>query len=120
MHEEITIPELTEVISRVTALLGPRQGSVVQLEGGITNRNFRVNFGGTDYVVRLPGKRTEMLGIDRTAECIANKAASQLGFAPGVAAMFEEPPCLVTLFVNGSEMSAKELTQPDVLAEVGG
>ena len=48
MHEEITIPELTEVVARVTALLGPRQGSVVQLEGGITNRNFRVNFGGTD------------------------------------------------------------------------
>ncbi len=77
MHEEITIPELTEVVARVTALLGPRQGSVVQLEGGITNRNFRVNFGGTDYVVRLPGKRTEILGIDRTAECIANKAAAE-------------------------------------------
>ena len=34
MHEEITIPELTEVVSRVTALLGPREGSVIQLEGG--------------------------------------------------------------------------------------
>jgi len=120
MHEEITIPELTEVVARVTALLGPREGSVVQLEGGITNRNFRVNFGGTDYVVRLPGKRTEMLGIDRTAECIANKAAAGLGIAPNVAAMFEEPPCLVTFFVNGREMSAEELRRPDVLAEIGG
>src|SRR3954451_5170766 len=120
MHEEITIPELTEVVARVTALLGPREGSVIQLEGGITNRNFRVNFGGTDYVVRLPGKRTEMLGIDRTAECIANKAAAKLGMAPGVAAMFEEPACLVTLFVNGREMSADELGKPEVLAEVGG
>src|SRR6185369_1234024 len=119
MHEEITIPELTEVVARVTALLGPREGSVVQLEGGITNRNFRVNFGGTDYVVRLPGKRTEMLGIDRTAECIANKAAAGLGMAPGVAAMFEEPACLVTMFIDGREMSAGELRQPDVLAEVG-
>jgi thiamine kinase-like enzyme len=118
MHEEITIPELTEVVSRVTALLGPRQGSVVQLEGGITNRNFRVNFGGTDYVVRLPGKRTEILGIDRTAECIANKAASKLGMAPGVAAMFEEPSCLVTMFVAGREMTAEELREPETLAEV--
>ena len=57
MHPEITIPELTEVVARLAALLGPREGTVVQLEGGITNRNFRVNFGGTDYVVRLPGKR---------------------------------------------------------------
>jgi thiamine kinase-like enzyme len=118
MHEEITIPELTEVVARVTALLGPREGSVIQLEGGITNRNFRVKFGGTDYVVRLPGKRTGILGIDRTAECIANKAAAGLGMAPGVAAMFEEPSCLVTLFVNGREMTAEELREPEVLAEV--
>ena len=118
MHEEITIPELTEVVARVTALLGPREGSVIQLEGGITNRNFRVNFGGTNYVVRLPGKRTGILGIDRTAECIANKAAAGLGMAPGVAAMFEEPSCLVTLFVDGREMTAEELRQPEVLAEV--
>jgi thiamine kinase-like enzyme len=118
MHEEITIPELTEVVARVTALLGPRQGSVVQLEGGITNRNFRVNFGGMNYVVRLPGKRTEILGIDRTAECIANKAAAGLGMAPGVAAMFEEPSCLVTMFVDGREMTVDELRRPEVLAEV--
>jgi len=118
MHEEITIPELTEVVARVTALLGPRQGSVVQLEGGITNRNFRVNFGGTDYVVRLPGKRTAILGIDRTAECIANKAAAGLGMAPGVAAMFEEPSCLVTMFVQGREMSSEELRDPERLAQV--
>jgi thiamine kinase-like enzyme len=119
MHEEITIPELTEVVARVTALLGPREGSVVQLQGGITNRNFRVNFGGTDYVVRLPGKRTEILGIDRTAECIANKAAAKLGMAPGVAAMFQEPACLVTLFVEGREMTADEMRTPEVIAEIG-
>jgi thiamine kinase-like enzyme len=118
MHEEISIPELTEVVARVTAILGPRRGSVVQLEGGITNRNFRVNFGGTDYVVRLPGKRTAILGIDRTAECIANKAAAGLGMAPGVAAMFEEPSCLVTMFIPGREMTADELREPDTLAEV--
>ena len=55
MSPEFTIPELTEVVARLAALLGPRDGTVVQLEGGITNRNFRVNFGGTYYVVRLPG-----------------------------------------------------------------
>jgi thiamine kinase-like enzyme len=119
MHEEITIPELTEVVARVTALLGPREGSVIQLEGGITNRNFRVNFGGTDYVVRLPGKRTQILGIDRTAECIANKAAAKMGMAPGVAAMFEDPPCLVTLFIDGREMTADELREPRALEEIG-
>ena len=118
MNAEFSIPELTEVVARVTAILGPRQGTVVQLEGGITNRNFRVNFGGTDYVVRLPGKRTHILGINRTAECIANKAAAGLGIAPGVAAMFEEPSCLVTMFISGREMTADELREPETLAEV--
>jgi thiamine kinase-like enzyme len=118
MHEEITIPELTEVVARLSALLGPRQGAVVQLEGGITNRNFRVNFGGKDYVVRLPGKKTSALGIDREAERMATKAAAALGIAPKVAAMTEDPPCLVTWFVPGHRVSAEELRQPALLDSV--
>jgi thiamine kinase-like enzyme len=118
MAQEFTIPELTEVVARVSALLGPRDGSVVQLDGGITNRNFRVNFGGMDYVVRLPGKRTELLGIDRAAECMANKTAAQLGIAPRVAAMLEQPSCLVTAFVSGREMTAEEMRTPEAIAEV--
>jgi thiamine kinase-like enzyme len=118
MHEEITIPELTEVVARVAALLGPREGAVKALDGGITNRNFRVRFGGTDYVVRLPGKRTQLLGIDREAECIANKAAAELGIAPKVAALLSEPSALVTAFVSGREMRADELREPETIAEV--
>ena len=117
MHEEISIPELTEVVARLSALLGPREGGVMPLLGGITNRNFRVNFGGTDYVVRLPGKRTELLGIDRDAERIATKAAAELGIAPRVAAMLESPSCLVTAFIHGRRLSADELREP---ATVGG
>jgi thiamine kinase-like enzyme len=118
MSQEFTIPELTEVVARLAALLGPRDGTVVQLEGGITNRNFRVNFGGTDYVVRLPGKRTQLLGIDREAECIANKAAAELGIAPRVAALLDQPSALVTAFVSGREMKADELREPETIAEV--
>jgi thiamine kinase-like enzyme len=118
MSPEFTIPELTEVVARLAALLGPREGTVVQLEGGITNRNFRVNFGGIDYVVRLPGKRTQLLGIDREAECIANKTAAELGMAPKVAALLDEPSALVTAFVSGRAMRADELREPETIAEV--
>jgi thiamine kinase-like enzyme len=118
MHEEITIPELTEVVARLAALLGPRQGGVRPLEGGITNRNYRVNFGGDEYVVRLPGKDTNLLGIDREAERLATKQAAQLGIGPKVAAMFEAPPCLVTCFVEGRELTSPELREQETLAEV--
>jgi thiamine kinase-like enzyme len=119
MNPEFTIPELTEVVARLSALLGPREGSVVQLDGGITNRNFKVNFGGMDYVVRLPGKRTALLGIDRASECIANKAAAGLGIAPRVATLLEDPSCLVTAFIQGREMTPEQLRKPEAIAEVG-
>jgi thiamine kinase-like enzyme len=118
MHEEITIPELTEVVARLAAVLGPRQGGVRPLEGGITNRNYRVNFGGDEYVVRLPGKDTNLLGIDREAERLATKQAAGLGIGPKVAAMFEDPPCLVTCFVEGRELTSEELRGQEVLTEV--
>jgi thiamine kinase-like enzyme len=118
MHEEITIPELTEVVARLSALLGPREGGVAELEGGITNRNYRVNFGGTDYVVRLPGKRADILGIDRESERVATKAAAQLGIAPTVATMLDRPACLVTSFIPGRVMMQEELRRPDALETV--
>jgi thiamine kinase-like enzyme len=118
MEGAVTIPELTEAVARLSALLGPREGTVVQLEGGITNRNFRVTFAGTDYVLRLPGKRTDLLGIDRGAECIATKAAAQLGFAPRVVTLMENPSCLVTTFVHGEHVDAGELRASDAIAEV--
>jgi thiamine kinase-like enzyme len=118
MHEEVSIPELTEVIARLAALFGPREGAVRPLEGGITNRNFLVNFGGAEYVVRLPGKDTDLLGIDREAERLATRQAAELGVGPKVAAMFEDPPCLVTCFVEGRQLTSEELREPAVLEEV--
>jgi thiamine kinase-like enzyme len=118
MHEEVSIPELTEAVARLSALLGPRQGGVLLLEGGITNRNFRVNFGGTDYVIRLPGKDTALLGIDREAERLATKKAAELQLGPRVAAMLDQPACLVTCFVESREVTAAELREPGTLHEI--
>ena len=118
MDGAVSIPELTEAVARIAALLGPREGNVVQLEGGITNRNFRVKFGGTDYVLRLPGKRTDLLGIDRESECIATGAGAELGFAPRVVTLLTDPPCLVTTFVSGESANPGDLRYPDVMARV--
>src|SRR5687767_13285904 len=119
MHEEISAPELTEAVARLSALLGPRQGGVLLLEGGITNRNFRVNLGGTDYVVRLPGKDTDLLGIDREAERLATRKAAELELGPKVAAMLESPACLVTCFFPSREVTTAELREPGALAAIG-
>jgi thiamine kinase-like enzyme len=80
-------------------------GRHVELEvlgGGITNRNFKVTVGGAQYVLRIGGKDTELLGIDRAAEYAASRVAAGLGLAPEVVAFVEPEGCLVTRFVEGT------------------
>ncbi|HWX73927.1 MAG TPA: phosphotransferase [Solirubrobacteraceae bacterium] len=78
--------ELTDILPQLEQRLGPLAGEPVPLDGGITNRNFRVRLGEGEYVVRLHGAGTGLLGIDRESERAANAAAAALGIAPGVAA----------------------------------
>jgi thiamine kinase-like enzyme len=99
--------ELAAIQARLEPLLGASAGEPQPLDGGITNRNYRARLGGRDYVIRLPGKDTALLGISRDAERVANAAAAGLGIAPEVAAAFED--CLVTRFVPCRAVSAAEL-----------
>ena len=103
---------------RLTGALGDLDGEPAPLEGGITNRNFRARFGADEVVVRLPGKDTALLGIDRRAEAEANRCAAAAGVAPEVLAHLEEPPCLVTRFLDGRPVEASELREPGRLREV--
>jgi thiamine kinase-like enzyme len=107
-----------KTVDELTRRLGPPQGEPAPLDGGITNRNFRARFGSSDVVVRLPGKDTEQLSIDRGAERVASEAAARVGVGPEVVAMLDDPPCLVTRFIEGDQMSAEQLREPATLAEV--
>ena len=77
------------------------------LDGGITNRNFRVRFGERDCVLRLPGRDTELLGIDRAAERLATERAAALGIAPALVTADEE--CLVTEWLPGGPIDGDRL-----------
>jgi thiamine kinase-like enzyme len=89
--------DLDGIVDQLTGQLGPVTSPPVPLDGGITNHNYRVRFAARDYVVRLPGKDTSLLGIDREAERLANEAAARLGIAPAVAAADDR--AIVTEFV---------------------
>ena len=67
-----------------------------------------------DYVIRVPGKDTNLLEIDRFAELAASEMAAGAGVAPKVAAMLEDPPCLVAEFLGARTMTAEELREPGV------
>jgi thiamine kinase-like enzyme len=78
-----------------------RQPTIESLGGGITNRNFKVDVDGETFVLRVGGKDTELLGIDRSAEYTASCVAAKLGLGPEVVAFVEPEGCLVTRFVDG-------------------
>ena len=98
--------DLDAVLEPLQSRLGPLEGEPLALSGGITNRNFRVRLGGGEYVVRLAGERSSLLGIDRTAERLASEAAARLGIGPPVLAGVED--CLVTGFIEGSPVAGRE------------
>jgi thiamine kinase-like enzyme len=75
--------------------------SIEPLGGGITNRNFRVEAAGQQFVLRIGGRDTELLGIDRTAEHAASRVAAELGLGPEVVAFIEPEGYLVTRYVDG-------------------
>jgi thiamine kinase-like enzyme len=100
---------ITEIAGRLAEHLGPVSGPPEPLGGGITNRNFLVRFGERQYVVRLPGKDTALLGIDRRAERRANEAAASLGIAPPVAAADDD--CLVTEYLGGAPADAQRVVE---------
>jgi thiamine kinase-like enzyme len=88
------------------------------LPGGITNRNFRVDIDGASYVVRVPGARTELLGIDRGTEHAAARAAADLGVAPEVVAFLPDRGVLVTRFVEGEAIDESQMAEPATVGRV--
>jgi thiamine kinase-like enzyme len=85
----------------VARLWAGRDARLEPLGGGITNRNFKVTVGGERFVLRIGGKDTELLGIDRHAEHAASRIAAELGLAPEVVGFVEPEGYLVTRFVEG-------------------
>ena len=85
----------------VARLWRGRDARVDPLGGGITNRNFKVSVGDETFVLRIGGKDTELLGIDRRAEHAASRIAAELGLAPEVVEFVEPEGYLVTRYVEG-------------------
>jgi thiamine kinase-like enzyme len=83
-------------------LLGQVDGELEPLDGGITNRNFKVSSGGRTYVLRIFGKGTSQLGIHRATERLATEAAARAGVGPPLVRFTEE--AAVTEFIDAAPM----------------
>jgi thiamine kinase-like enzyme len=101
------VGDLDRIVERISQTMGAIDGGPAPLDGGITNRNYRMRFGGRECVVRLPGKDTALLGISRGAERMASRRAAELGIAPAVLAADED--FLVTEYLAGGPMDGGRL-----------
>ena len=88
------------------------------LGGGITNHNVKVDVDGEHFVLRVAGKDTNLLGIDRTVELAATEAAAALGIGPEVVDFVEPEGWLVTRFVAGEIPSLERMREPGTLQRV--
>ncbi len=91
---------------------------MVALDGGITNRNFKVIVDGSSYVLRMGGVRTELLGIDRAVEHAASLRAEEIGIGPAVVAFVQSEGWLVTRFIDGRRIPPVEMREPKELGRV--
>jgi thiamine kinase-like enzyme len=112
-------PQLDAAIAAVPGWKG-RQIGVSLITTGITNRNFLIEAGGEAFVLRLAGKDTDLLGIDREAEYEAGRAAAAAGVGPEVYAWLPHHECLITRFVQGAHVPEADLQRDDVLTSVVG
>jgi len=88
------------------------------LGGGITNHNVKVELDGDAYVLRIVGKDTNLLGIDRSVELAATEAAAAVGVGPEVVAFVEPEGWLVTRFVEAEIPPVERMREPEMLARV--
>lgn len=109
---------LEEVIARIPGWRGDSVVATLALGGGITNLNYRVDVDGESFVVRIPGKDSELLGIDRRREYACTLAASQSGVGPEVVHFLEAEGVLVTRFIAGRGMSVEEIGRPTAVRRV--
>jgi len=109
------VSDLLEAVERVWP---DREARVEVLGGGITNHNLKVEVDGESYVLRVAGKDTGLLGIDRTVELAATRAAAVAGIGPEVVAFVEPEGWLVTRFVAGASPPVERMREADTLVRV--
>ena len=99
--------QLKSIINRIPAWIGAEQVQVERI-AGLTNRNYRITVNGERFVLRVSGKNTQRLGINREHEVLALKSAAALDIGPEVFAFLLPEGHLVTRWVEGQHWNATE------------
>jgi len=102
---------IEEAVAKIEDWKG-KNVSIEPLSGGLTNSNYKVTVDGTPFFVRVPGKSTELLAVDRKNEHFNSKAAAEAGIGPKVLYHVPEYDVMVLEFIDGRTMSKDTLCAP--------
>lgn len=110
--------ELREKLRACAATRPLAAGRVTRIEGGLSNRAWRLDADGERWFVRLGHPQAARLGVDRNSECAVLRAVAAAGLAPGVYVCAPAEGLLVTRFIAGRTWSAADARSPANLRRV--
>ncbi len=74
--------------------------------------------GADTYVLRIGAHNAPIHGINRSAEFHCALAAYKAGISPEIIGFFSEEDVLVTRYIEGKPLSAKDIRQPGMLQRI--
>ncbi|MHA1737629.1 MAG: phosphotransferase [Candidatus Heimdallarchaeota archaeon] len=99
--------DLQSIIAKIPNWVDAKE-LVIEEISGLTNRNYQITVDGEQFVLRISGKNTESLGINREHEYEALRAASSAGLGPKINRFIKPEGHLVTQWIEGRHWSPDE------------
>jgi thiamine kinase-like enzyme len=101
--------DIQQILQRVPQVASAKSIEILELTGGITNKNYKITADGESFVLRMGGNETKHLGIDREVEYECSRLAAQIGLAPEPIAFIAPEGFILARFISGKGMSAEEI-----------
>jgi thiamine kinase-like enzyme len=114
-HDE---PGVRRALRSCAATASLADGALRPIEGGLSNRAWRLDARGQSYFVRIGHPGAARLGVDRVSECRVLRAAAVAGLAPEVFACEPALDLLVTRYVDAATWQAPGVAHPVNLRRV--
>jgi thiamine kinase len=112
--------ELRATLRACAATRPLADGRVTRIEGGLSNRAWRLDAHGDRWFARLGHPQAARLGVDRSSECALLRAVAAAGLAPGVHACDPAAGLLVTRFIDGRTWDATDARSLESIRRVAG